>query len=193
MPRISDQEHIRSTRNVSRFFVENRSIAWVLLVATVAWGIYGYVTMPKSKDPDVPVRIALVSCPWPGVSAEKVEQLVTRPIENKIAESDFLHKPQSGSRYGIQSLSLPGVALIRVQLDEGVMDVVEPFNQINLDLNALNDSLPQGAGPIHFDSQAGETAALMLTVASPRATDVQVRIRAEAITTPFEATVCAHT
>ncbi len=181
MPRLSDQEHIRSTRNVSRFFVENRSISWVLLVATVAWGIYGYVTMPKSKDPDVPVRIALVSCPWPGVSAEKVEQLVTRPIENKIAESDFLHKPQSGSRYGIQSLSLPGMALIRVQLDERVMDVVEPFNQINLDLNALNDSLPSGAGPIHFDSQAGETAALMLTVASPRASDVQVRIRADGI------------
>ena len=181
MPRLSDQDHIQSTRNVARFFVENRAIAWVLLIATVAWGIYGYTTMPKSKDPDVPVRIALVSCPWPGVSAEKVEQLVTRPLENKIAESDFLHKPQSGSRYAIQSLSLPGMAMIRVQLDESVMDVVEPFNQINLDLNALNDSLPQGAGPIRFDSQAGETAALMLTVASPRASDVQVGIRARSI------------
>ena len=98
MPRLSGQEHIRSTRNVSRFFVENRSISWVLLVATVAWGIYGYVTMPKSKDPDVPVRIALVSCPWPGVSAEKVEQLVTRPIENKI-EFASRNATKSNPRY----------------------------------------------------------------------------------------------
>ena len=187
MARISDQEHIRSTRNVARFFVENRSIAWVLLIATVAWGIYGYVTIPKSKDPDVPVRIALVSCPWPGVSAEKVEQLLTRPLENKIAQSDFLHKPESGSRYAIQSLSLPGLALLRVQLAENVMDVVEPFNQINLDLNALNNSLPDGAGPIQFDSEAGETAALMLTVASPPASEVQVRLRASEIESAIQA------
>lgn len=181
MARISDEEHIRSTRNVARFFTENRSIAWVLLFATLAWGVYGYATMPKAKDPNIPVRIALVKCPWPGVSAEKVEQLVTRPIEESIAESASLHKPEPGSQYAIMSLSLPGLALVRVQLAENVSDVVQPFNEINLAMDQLNASLPEGAGPIQFDSHAGDTAALMLTVASPPENDVQVRLRARDI------------
>ena len=37
--------------------------------------------MPKRKDPDIPVRIALAVCPWPGIPADKVEELVTRKIE----------------------------------------------------------------------------------------------------------------
>lgn len=181
MARLSDEEHIRSTRNLARFCTENRSIAWVLLIAVLAWGAYGYTTMPKAKDPSIPVRIALVKCLWPGVTAEKVEQLVTRPIEEAIAKSVFLHEPEPGSEYAIMSLSLPGLSLVRVQLAEDVSDTVQPFNEINLSLDALNSSLPQGAGPISFDSHAGETAALMLTVASPRENDVQVRLRARDI------------
>lgn len=181
MARLSDDEHIRTTRNVARFFTENRSISWVLLVATLGWGFYGYASMPKSKDPSIPVRIALVKCPWPGVTAEKVEQLVTRPIEQAVAESASLHKPEPGSQYAILSLSLPGLALVRVQLAEDVADTVQPFNEINLALDQLNASLPQGAGPIQFDSHAGDTAALMLTVASPPENEVQVGLRARDI------------
>ena len=43
-------EFIATTRNTARFFTENRHIAWVLLVATVCWGIFGYIQMPKRND-----------------------------------------------------------------------------------------------------------------------------------------------
>jgi multidrug efflux pump subunit AcrB len=181
MARRSDEDHIRNTHNLARFCTENRSIAWVLLFAVLGWGFYGYSTMPKSKDPSIPVRIALVKCPWPGVSAEKVEQLVTRPIEQTVAASASLHQPEPGSKYALMSLSLPGLALVRVQLAENVGDPVQPFNEINLALDALNSNLPDGAGPIQFNSHAGETAALMLTVASPPENEIQVRLRARDI------------
>ena len=63
----SDADLIRDERNVSRFCVENRQISWVLLIATVVWGIYGYIKMPKRKDPIFPVVTAAAVCPWPGV------------------------------------------------------------------------------------------------------------------------------
>ena len=176
----SDAEYIRETRNVARFFTERRAIAWVALVAVVAWGIYGYLNMPKRKDPDIPVRIALAVTNWPGVSAEKVEQLVTRPIEERIAENTSIHPP-SASSFGIKSISLPGVSIVQIQLDESVTDVRKEFSDINLKLNALNSQLPQGAGPIQFNSDFGETAALMLTVASPPETPVAIDLRADAI------------
>ena len=34
--------------------------------------------MPQRKDPDIPVRQAMIIVPWQGTSAEQVEQLVTK-------------------------------------------------------------------------------------------------------------------
>ena len=50
---------------------------------------------------------------------------------------------------------------------------------MNLKLNAL--SLPQGAGPIKFNSDFGDTAALMLTVASPLEDKSAIEVRAHAV------------
>ena len=36
----TDAERIEQTHNTARFFVENRSLSWVLLVAVVAWGAW---------------------------------------------------------------------------------------------------------------------------------------------------------
>ena len=68
-----------------------------------------------------------------------------------------------------------------VQLDEGITDTKRQFSDINLKLNALNSQLPQGAGPIVFQSDFGDTAALMLTVASPKADDVEIAARANSV------------
>ena len=65
------------------------------------------------------------------MSAEKVEQLITRPIEEAIAGSAPLHEPKPGSEYAIMSLSLPGISLVRVQLPENVNDVTPSFNELN--------------------------------------------------------------
>ena len=73
--------------SVARFFVENRHVSWVLLVGVIAWGIWAYAAMPKRKDPDIPVRQVAVVTPWPGQSAERVEQLVTRKIEERVAQN----------------------------------------------------------------------------------------------------------
>ena len=56
----------RGSGNIARFFTHNRQIGWVALAATLVWGVFGYMNMPKRKDPDIPVRIGLAIAPWPG-------------------------------------------------------------------------------------------------------------------------------
>ena len=70
----SDQHAIEHTHNTARFFTEWRHISWVLLIATLFWGVYGYSRMPQRKDPDVPIRQAMTLVRWPGARAEKIEQ-----------------------------------------------------------------------------------------------------------------------
>jgi multidrug efflux pump subunit AcrB len=180
MAHRSDQDRIEKTRNVPRFFVENPQVSWVLLAGVLVWGWFGYHSMPQRKDPDIPVRVAVASCSWPGATAQQIEQLVTRPIEDAVAENKTIH-PGTAADYGIRSVSIPGYAYVYVQLAEDVSDVKRQFSDINLKLNALNSQLPAGAGPISFQSDFGDTAALMLTIASPKADSVEIDIRARGI------------
>jgi multidrug efflux pump subunit AcrB len=180
MAHRSDQDRIGTTRNVPRFFVENPQVSWVLLIGVLVWGWFGYHSMPQRKDPDIPVRVAVASCSWPGATAQQVEQFITRPIEAAIAENKTIH-PGTAADYGIRSVSIPGYAYVYVQLAEDVLDVKRQFSDINLKLNALSSQLPTGAGSISFQSDFGDTAALMLTIASPKADAVEIDIRSRAI------------
>src|SRR5258708_34165998 len=136
--------------------------------------------MPQRKDPDIPVRVAVAFCPWPGATARQVEQFVTRPIEDAVAENKTIY-PATASDYGIRSVTFPGAGYVYIQLAENVSDTKRQFSDINLKLNALNAQLPQGAGPIVFQSDFGDTAALMLTVASPKADDIEIAARANSV------------
>src|SRR5262245_55053733 len=177
-----DESAIERTHNTARFFTERRHVSWILLLGTMLWGVYGYLSMPQRKDPDIPIRQALALCPWPGASAEKIEELITRRIEEKVAENVKVDKIESNTRTGITA--------VYMTLVEGVGETGKEFDDIKLKLDAITD-LPPGAGPITFVKDFGDTAALMLTVASPRATDAGISLRAQAVQRSIEETRAA--
>jgi multidrug efflux pump subunit AcrB len=166
------QAFIERTHNTARFFTETRHVAWIVLAATCLWGVYGYFTMPQRKDPEIPIRQALALVPWPGATAEKIEALVTRRVEEKVAENVKVEKVESSTRTGI--------AAVYITLVEGVADTGKEFDDIKLKLDTLTD-LPKGAGPIKFVKDFGDTAALMLTVASPPIGESEIAVRASGL------------
>src|SRR3984893_7548338 len=180
MAHKSDQERIEQTKNVPRFFVEHPQVSWVLLAGVLMWGWFGYRSMPQRKDPNIPVRVGVASCSWPVATSQQVEQLITRPIEDTVAQNKTIHAGTPAD-YGVRSISLPGYSYVYIQLIDDVDDLKRQFSDINLKLNALNGQLPQGAGPITFQSDFGDTSALMLTVASPKADSVVIDLRAQSI------------
>jgi multidrug efflux pump subunit AcrB len=180
MAHKTNAELIEHVHNTARFFVEQRQLAWAALIAVAAWGVYGYFSMPRRKDPEIPVRVAVAACQWPGATAQQVEQLVTKPIEQTIAQNKTVHPPGADT-WGIRSISLPGASFVYVQLSEDNKDNREQFSDINLKLEALNERLPQGASPVQFQSDFGDTTALMLTVASPPVDELEIELRAQSM------------
>jgi multidrug efflux pump subunit AcrB len=159
-------------KNTAKFFTETRQISWVLMIVTLLWGAYAYYAMPKRKDPELKVRKALAFCAWPGASAEEVEQQVTRKIEEKMAQNSRVET--------IESISRSNVSVVYLALDEQVIDIGKELDDIRLKLDSIRD-LPEGAGPIEFVKDFGDTAALMLTVASPKVNDVAIQSQAQAV------------
>ncbi len=159
-------------QNTAKFFTETPQVSWVLLFVTLFWGVYAYTAMPKRKDPEVKVRKALAVCAWPGASAEEVEQQVTRKIEEKMAQNSRVET--------IESISRSNVSVVYLAVDEQVTDIGKELDDVRLKLDSIRN-LPEGAGPIEFVKDFGDTAALMLTVASPKSNDVALRAQAQAL------------
>ena len=170
MAHIDDATLIAKTRNLARYFTEQRQVAWVALVGTIIWGVIGYLKMPQRKDPDIPVVTALVITPWPGMDAERIEDRVTRRIEAVVAENKHVET--------VRSVSRTNVSYVYVELREGMTETGEIFDDIAIKLDAIQD-LPEGAGPIQFIKDFGSTAALMLT-GPPAATPVTTPVAASA-------------
>lgn len=161
-----------STRNSARFFVEHPQIGWVLLVATLLWGIWAWQAMPQRKDPEIAVRSAAVVVSWPGAPAVDVEARLTRRIEEAIGGNKWVNK--------IESVSRTGLVVTTFQVHERMAETDAVLDDIGFRLQSVTP-LPEGASKLVYIKDFGDTATLMLTVASPLVDDVELEARAQTV------------
>jgi multidrug efflux pump subunit AcrB len=169
----SDAEYIKNTSNLARFCVNNPAIAIVFLLVAMGMGFMGYRSMPQRKDPDIPVRQAAVQVPWPGNNPMQVELQVTKKIEDICASNKNVKK--------VESTVQPGMSITYIELEDSIKDAAKEFDDIGIKLTNAAPSLPQGAGPVIYIKDFGDTAALMLTVASPPYSPLEIEARARPI------------
>ncbi|MBA3499804.1 MAG: efflux RND transporter permease subunit, partial [Deltaproteobacteria bacterium] len=93
-------------------------------------------------------------------------------IEQRLSESTNVEK--------IESISRTSVSIVYVTLREGVEDRTKELTDLQTRLDTIKE-LPQGAGPVKLQKDFGDTATLMLTIASPRVGEVELELRAHAI------------
>lgn len=138
-----------------------------------------YLMMPKSKDPNIPVRIAMATTEWPGQSAIQIEELVTRQAENAMTESEYLHEPDART-CAVKSLTLNGISMVQAQLVPKT-DVTKAFNDLNLKLADIQSQLPAGAEMTQLNTEFGDAAAVLSAVASPRTGSTVISLHASNI------------
>ena len=166
----SEHASVPKSGNLARFFVENRQIALLLLVANLLWGCYSYFSMPQRKDPFIPMRRSVVTVNWPGASAQQVEEFITKPIEQAVSRSNTVSR--------IDSVSRAGVSNVYVVLDEYTnTDMDKAFSDVKIKLDQVHN-LPSGASPIYYEKDLGDTASITLSIASPKISpEVSRRLR----------------
>src|SRR5262249_12716197 len=87
----------------------------------------------------------------------------------------------------ITSTTRQGLSVVYAEVDETArIDTSKEFDDIKVKLDALID-LPEGAGPLQYIKEFGETSTLMLTVASPPASGPQLRLLSTQIAAVTEA------
>ncbi|MED4780246.1 efflux RND transporter permease subunit [Brevibacillus choshinensis] len=88
------------------YIVRKRKITLLFFVMIVLVGFLSFFQLPKQESPDIIINMATVTTIYPGASPEKVEQTVTKKLEEKINELQGLNYISSTSTLGVSSIIL---------------------------------------------------------------------------------------
>ena len=126
------------------------------IVLIVVAGISGYIALPRLEDPETGVRWAYIYTRLPGASAERVENLVTEKIENRIREVEGITAIESNSHIGI--------SVILIGLTDEVRDVEAVWTEMRDKVADAETDLPPEASTPEFIDWAWFSNALVLAL-----------------------------
>jgi multidrug efflux pump len=99
-------EHERTKKTIWEAFVRHEKLTLVFLLGVVLLGFIAILQMPKESSPEIDFPVAIVTTPFLGASATDVEELVTRPLEDKIKSLTNIDTLTSVSMQGISSITV---------------------------------------------------------------------------------------
>ena len=71
---------------LTRFGINNSRLTILVMLGLILLGLMSYSSLPKREDPAITIRSAVVSVQFPGMTPERMEEVVVTPIERKARE-----------------------------------------------------------------------------------------------------------
>lgn len=155
---------------ITRFALERWRVTLTLVLLAVLAGAYTYVRQPSQEDPEIVIRTALVTVSFPGLSANRVEQLLVKPVEEAARQLEGVDR--------IRASAETGLATIKVDLLPTVADVDTAWRELRDKMADLAPTLPDGAiGPVVNDDY-GRVAVTTLALTGSDYTMAELRAQA---------------
>ena len=123
------------------------TVKLVIALLTIG-GLYAYINMPREAFPDVAAPEVFVTTPYPGNSAEDIENLITRPLETEFKKIKGIDEIKSTSQAGFSSIDVKFT--FDVDPDKALSDVKDKIDEAMGDQEWPND-LPQDPKAMKLD------------------------------------------
>jgi multidrug efflux pump len=138
-------------------------VALLILVA----GTLAFLRFPSQEEPSTTVRDALVMVANPGLPAERMEQLVARPLEERLRELPELKHVTSTVR--------AGSVITQVSLHENLQDLMPVWQKVRAKVGEVAPLLPAGTLPPQINDDFGRVAVASIAVTAPGFTMSEMR------------------
>ncbi|RUR40881.1 efflux RND transporter permease subunit [Vreelandella populi] len=144
--------------DIAKRSIEKPINTWLIVVICLFGGIWGFNTVGKLEDPSFTIPYAIINTPYPGATAEEVEEEVTERLERAIQEMEQLDV--------LDSKSLPGRSEIQVEIQDtyGSDELPQIWNELRNKVNDAQADLPQGALDSQVNDDFGEVYGLFYAV-----------------------------
>ena len=115
--------------------------------------------MSRRSDPEFKIRVCQISVNWPGATAEKVEQLICRPLELELSSLEDVDTITSEARIGY--------AVLNVELEDNVNDLENAWSKIRARVDRVAPDLPDGSSTPDVNTDFGDTSFMVLALYQP--------------------------
>lgn len=137
----------------------NQRIVYAVVVILMVFGAWSYFSLPAQEDPAITIRQAIVQTSYPGLSPERVEDLVTRPLERAIRRLPEVEE--------IRSSSVSGLSIIHVEVYDRYFQLDQIWDDLRAEVQVAAASLPEGTHPPQVLDDTGDVAVVTAVLRSP--------------------------
>ncbi len=123
--------------SIIKFSIKNKFIIGLMTLLLIIWGTWSATKLPIDAVPDITNNQVQIFTTCPTLAGQEVEQLVTFPIEQSIANVPDIEEIRSISRFGL--------SVITVVFKENV-DIYFARQLINEKLKEAYEAIPSGIG-----------------------------------------------
>ena len=125
--------------NLTKFALENSRVTMMVLIVILILGLSSYSNLSRDSMPPFTIRIATVVTQFPGASPERVEQLITKQIEEVTQELPELDDVTSESRTGLS------IVTVSLKPDIKKNELQPVWDRLRRKVEALEKDLPDGS------------------------------------------------
>lgn len=140
------------------FLLKEKYIVMVVFVLIMIFGFISFYYLPRQENPDITSPAALITVVFPGASAQDVELLITKKIEEEVTKIDGIEK--------VDSISNDNFSAVIVTINYSV-DKEKQWNNLKKYIEDIKDELPAGCyDPIIDTDSMVETAGMLLSISA---------------------------
>ena len=158
---------------LTRFGISKSRLTLLVMIVLILQGLLSYGTMPKRENPAITIRSAQISAQFPGMSPERMENLIVKPIERKAREI--------GEVEDINALISTGSTLVTVSIYDHVpkAELNTVFEDIRNKMDDLKPSLPDGTEGPFVNTDYGDVAIATIAVTGEGFSNAELRDSAD--------------
>ena len=137
--------------NPAKLALDKSIVTWVAIVLLLLGGAQAFKGMSRLEDPEFTIKDALVITPYPGASAQEVEEEVTDRIEKAAQEMGQLKEI-------FESTSMRGLSIVKVRMKDkfDAAKLPQVWDELRRKVGDVQDQLPPGAGPSAVNDDFGD-------------------------------------
>lgn len=130
----------------------------LIMIGLIIQGLLTYSQIPKRENPAITIRNAIVSAQFPGMSPERMEDLIVVPIERKIREI--------GEVEDIEALITTGSTVITVTVYDNIpkLSLESVFQDLRNRMEEIEQDLPEGTRGPFVNTNYGDVAIATVAV-----------------------------
>lgn len=153
---------MRKSTHFVEIVMKHRQVTITLTAILLLYGLISFITMPRSENPVITVRQAMIQAALPGATETQVESQLTEKIEEYIFSFPEINKAKT------TSISKTGISLTTVELQEWVENPQIFFSKLqnNID-HYLRPKLPSTAIGPSVNNNFGEVVTHIISLSAP--------------------------